>query len=114
MLRQYLKKKWMVKFNNRLAVTIAYCQYWDGEKPVRELHLSSYFFHRLSKAEQKHILLHEIAHCIQVEEKGYCDHSKDFKEICERIGCLASSRWFDKHERSAIKKAEKNTQPSER
>lgn len=75
------------------------------------IEFSSYFFHRLSEEEQKHIFLHEIAHCIQVESAMPIAHDKNFRQICEKIGCLAPKAHYTQAEKKAIKKAESLSLP---
>lgn len=76
-----IEKGWTFDFNNAKR---SYGRTTYGSK--KEISLSKINVKKMSYKDVKDTILHEIAHAIDVEERGTSDHSHKWKVVAERIG----------------------------
>lgn len=72
---------WELRFSNGRR-NLGYC---DCNKKV--IFLSKAFMKANSYSVLKDTLLHEIAHAVQFVQQGTTDHSSEWKEIAQEVGC---------------------------
>jgi len=85
-MNQHLKKNWKIN-------------YFDATTHLGVCNYKSYtiaFNHDLIRygtiEQQKDVILHELAHAIDIEKRGYSNHSAQWKFIAKAIGANPSSK----------------------
>lgn len=74
------------KVNNRLQTTAGRCVHTRNTKNVVRIELSKTTMN-LDYEAFRQVVLHELAHGVEVQRHGTTDHGARFKEICASIGC---------------------------
>jgi len=88
---------WTFSFNNEPFAS-GQCSYSTNFRvsffKTRNIHLSEYLALRINENLEwwRQVMLHEIAHAIDVENRGTTDHNNEWQTICDAIGCDGSER----------------------
>lgn len=92
-IQKYLKKDWKFVWSVKMTSAFGYC---CSNFTIK---LSSRYFELNKKFPTiiQNIILHEIAHAMQLEEMGYLSHDKHWKNYCLQIGALPK-RQFSTYE----------------
>lgn len=84
-----IRKNWTFKFNNSKSA-FGQCQFkrnrFTGEIHSKKICLSSYFLPALSDESVIDTILHEIAHALDVEDRGYSNHDLNWKRMAIKVG----------------------------
>jgi predicted SprT family Zn-dependent metalloprotease len=82
-----LKWKWGGFMNKRN--TLGECYILEGE---REIRLSRHYVEQNDEAMVTNTILHEIAHALDIEERGDSAHDANFRKWCRHVGCPEDTR----------------------
>jgi predicted SprT family Zn-dependent metalloprotease len=91
-IKKYLKLPWQFEWSNKMSSAFGYCY---ATKIIR---LSRKYFN-LNKSFPtivRNVILHEVAHAIQLEKMGYLSHDKHWKKYCLDIGAIPKARFSSK------------------
>ena len=77
------KNSWVFKFDNARK-RFGMCQ-WGGGKYV--VSLSKHLTLLNDEPQVRDTILHEIAHALDVEDRGYSNHDANWRQIALSIGC---------------------------
>jgi predicted SprT family Zn-dependent metalloprotease len=77
-----LKWKWGGFTNKRK--TLGECYIEEGE---RKICLSRHYVDQNDEATVTNTILHEIAHALDIEERGDSKHDKNWRKWCRVVGC---------------------------
>lgn len=66
---------------------LGYCKY-NSKKTVKVISVSSFWLEHGDKELVIDTLLHEIAHALDVEERGYSAHDKNWRKWCKVTGAM--------------------------
>jgi predicted SprT family Zn-dependent metalloprotease len=61
-----------------------------------KIKISKFYALQMNEEEIKNVILHEIAHALDVMERGYSKHDLRWKVIAKRIGCNAERTFESK------------------
>lgn len=75
-----------VKHNGRLTRALGRCNYNRFTSEATSLEFSTITMN-MEYEPFRQVVLHEVAHAIQMTEQGETGHGKNFKQICKEIGC---------------------------
>ena len=89
LMSRHLKSSWKFQWSDRMTSSFGFC-YMNKriQLSTKYTKLNLKFFHIV-----KDIILHEIAHAIQVERQGILTHNAEWKNICIDIGAKPESRF---------------------
>ena len=82
MMAKHLKVDWKFIWSNRMTNAFGIC----ASNKVIKLSRKYFNLNKSFPAIVRDIILHEIAHAMQLEEMGYLSHDKHWKNYCLRIG----------------------------
>jgi hypothetical protein len=97
MCRHHLFPTWDLKFTDIYEHTDPddkdWCAYYNPENPT-DLYIGVMpsFVEKNTKKTIKEVILHECAHCLDYQIRGYSNHDAFWKRICEQIGCSGATR----------------------
>ena len=69
--------------------TLGECYILEGE---REIRLSRHYVEQNDEAMVTNTILHEIAHALDIEERGDSAHDANFRKWCRHVGCPEDTR----------------------
>lgn len=82
-----VKYDWKFEFSNAKRI-FGVCAYGHKYgKPYHRIKLSKILTSLNSEEKVKDTILHEIAHALDVEERGYSNHDTNWNRIARSIGC---------------------------
>jgi predicted SprT family Zn-dependent metalloprotease len=84
-----LDSGWDFIFDNRRRA-FGGCQYLKGRKKSGTIRLSKYLLPTLSEDQVKDTILHEIAHALDVMDRGTSDHSYQWQRWAIKVGANPS------------------------
>jgi len=88
-IKKHLKSIWKFQWSNKMSSAFGYCY---SNKVIR---LSRKYFN-LNKSFPsivRNIILHEVAHAMQLEKMGYMSHDKHWKNYCSDIGAIPKAKF---------------------
>ena len=90
-----INKGWVFELND-LKYASGQCRYGALSffRNGGTIMLSEFLILRINEGLEwwKHVILHEIAHALDVETRGGSAHDKVWQNICDQIGCDGSER----------------------
>ena len=94
------KYRWKFEFNNAKKA-FGSCQYGSNTHTIK----LSRPLTRLNSVEQvTDTILHEIAHALDVEQRGFSNHDKNWVRIATSIGCNGQQYYYDKEVNTPLAK----------
>lgn len=88
-IKKYLKLPWHFDWSEKMTSAFGYCY---SNKIIR---LSRRHFN-LNKSFPyiiRNVILHEVAHAMQMEQMGYLSHDKHWKNYCLKIGAAPMAKF---------------------
>ena len=86
---RHLNKPWAFEWSDKMTTSFGMCYYGLIIRLSRKYTLLNNKFFPIIKD----VILHEIAHAIQLERQGYLSHNSDWKKCCLEIGARPEARF---------------------